>query len=393
MTDRAASGPREGAEVIAAITQISPLVRAAAAAAERAGELSPAVVAAMVEQQLFRLWVPASIGGGELPLLASLEAFEEMSRVDGAAGWAVTIGTGGGLFAAYLDLETAGEIFGPPDALIAGSGAPTGGAEIVDRGYRAHGSWRYASGAPHATWFTANCVLERDGRPLLDPTGAPRIRAMAFPASAVEIAASWDVTGLRATASHDFAAIGQFVPARRSFSVFTDEPREHGPLYRVPFGTIAELSFAAVALGIGRHALEAFLALAPRPGRGGTTPALGERADARIRVAEAEASMRSARAFLYESAAAVWSTVVSDREPGGELERRTRLAAVHAAATAARVTDSLYAAAGMSPLFQHSELGRCWRDAHAVSQHALVASARLEEIGSGLFADASGPAL
>lgn len=332
-----------------------------------------------------RLWVPAAIGRGELALPASLEAFEAMSRVDGAAGWAVTIGTGGGLFAAYLDEPTAAELFGPRDALIAGSGAPGGRAQIVDGGYQAHGAWRFASGAPHATWFTANCVVERDGRPVLDASGAPQIRAMAFPPDGVTVAESWRVSGLRATASQDFAAIWQFVPARRSFSVFTDEPRAPGPLYRVPFATIAELSFAAVALGIARHAIETFAALAAAPRRAGSAPVLSARAGARIRIAEAEATVRSTRAFFYEVAGDTWAAAVAGRALDPNRERLVRLASVHASAAGARVAESLYSAAGMAPLFEDSELGRCWRDAHAVSQHALVSSARYEGIGSGLF--------
>ncbi|MDA0366604.1 MAG: hypothetical protein O2843_12205, partial [Chloroflexi bacterium] len=257
--------------------------------------------------------------------------------------------------------------------------------QIVDGGYRAHGAWRFASGAPHATWFTANCVVERDGHPVLDASGAPLIRAMAFPPDEITVSESWRVSGLRATASHDFAAIWQFVPARRTFSVFTDQPREPGPLYRVPFAAIAELSFAAVALGIARHTIDAFTALAAAPRRGGSAPVLSERADARIRLAEAEAMIRSARAFFYETAADAWAAAVAGRALDGDHERLVRLASVHATAAGARVAESLYSAAGMAPLFEESELGRCWRDAHAVSQHALVSSARYEEIGSGLF--------
>ena len=77
-------------------------------------------------------------------------------------------------------------------------------------GYRAGGEWGFASGAPHATWFTANCVL----------TDAPAgtIRAMTFPAAAVTIEPTWEVSGLRATASHSFSVRTALVRSAYTFS-------------------------------------------------------------------------------------------------------------------------------------------------------------------------------
>src|SRR4051812_23260818 len=152
--------PRDREELLAAVQVVAPVVTSAAAEADRAGRYPAHVIDALTAQRLFRLWIPRSLGGDELPLPASLEVFEAASRLDGAAGWLVTIGTGGGLFAAQFDEETAREIFGPPEALIAGSGAPCGTAVRSKDGYRVEGRWGYASGAHHATSFTANCVLD-----------------------------------------------------------------------------------------------------------------------------------------------------------------------------------------------------------------------------------------
>ena len=113
-------------------------------------------------------------------------------------------------------------LFGPPGALIAGSGAPDGRAERVAGGYRVTGRWRYASGAHYASTFTANCIVTRSGAPQLDASGAPLIRAMAFPPGAVRILPSWQVSGMRGTGSHDFEVADVFVPEHHSFSVFTD---------------------------------------------------------------------------------------------------------------------------------------------------------------------------
>lgn len=206
-------------------------MRAAAEEAERASQAPQHMIDPLHTHGLFRLWIPHAFGGDALPLPASLRAFEEAARLDGSIGFLVMIGVGGGLFGRVMQDEVAAEVFGPPDALVAGSGAP------------------------HATRFTANYVLT--------DTPTPVIWAMTFPAAAVTIEPTWEVSGLRATASHSFSVRNALVPAGYTFSVFTDSPRQPEPLYRYPFGSIAQLAFASVALGIGRHAIDEFAAAAP----------------------------------------------------------------------------------------------------------------------------------
>src|SRR5690606_333711 len=106
------------------------------------------VVNLLVRHRLFRLWIPRRYDGLELTLPDALAVYERAAQIDGSLGWAVMIGAGGGLFAAYLEESAAREIFGPASAVIAGSGAPDGRAERAAGGYRVSGRWRYASGAP-----------------------------------------------------------------------------------------------------------------------------------------------------------------------------------------------------------------------------------------------------
>ena len=273
------------------------------------------VVERIVEAGLFRLWVPRSIDAPELPLPPALEVFEAASRLDGSFGWAVTIGTGGGLFAGALEPATAAEIFRPREALIAGSGKPGGTARPVDSGYLAGGRWTFASGAHHATWFTANCILEGERRS--DGDDGPVIRALAFPANEVEIIETWDPAGMRGTGSHDFRVESSLVPLRRTFGVFDDWPFERGPLYRYPFASIAEMSFGAVALGIGRHAIDEFLALAGSRRSMYTGEPLGDRQGARVRLGEAEALLSAARAWFYRGRPVELGHGRGGRSPGG----------------------------------------------------------------------------
>jgi alkylation response protein AidB-like acyl-CoA dehydrogenase len=207
---------------------------------------------------------------------------------------------------------------------------------------------------------------------------------VAFPAGAVTVGSTWEVSGLRATASHDFAVVDAFVPAAYSFAV-GDVPSGSGPLYRFPFGAIAELSFAAVALGIAHHALDEFAALASTWRLAESGALLRARPAAHEAYARAEASVSAARSWLFELAGTAWNTVEGGRHVSAGGQREMRLAALHATAAAATATQSLYDVAGIAPLFMSSDLGRCVRDLHALTQNAAVSPARLGEVGRELL--------
>ncbi len=365
-----------------ALDAMAPLVASEAARSEREARMTAPVVERIVEAGLFRLWVPRSIDAPELPLPPALEVFEAASRLDGSFGWAVTIGTGGGLFAGALEPATAAEIFRPREALIAGSGKPGGTARPVDSGYLAGGRWTFASGAHHATWFTANCILEGERS---EDDGGPVIRALAFPASEVEIIETWDPAGMRGTGSHDFRVESSLVPLRRTFAVFGDWPCEPGPLYRYPFASIAEISFGAVGLGIGRHAIDEFMALSGSHRSLYSGELLRDRQAVRARLGEAEALVSSARAWFYEVARSSWETVVRGDALSVAEAARVALASTHATASAARACQLLYEAAGSASLAAGSPLARAWRDVHALTQHAAVSPLGYGTAAAGLL--------
>jgi indole-3-acetate monooxygenase len=372
--------------LLAGAEDVLPLVREDAQAAEMRGRLPERVIAAMHERRLFRLWIPRSVGGDELALLPSLRIFETIASADGAAGWAVMIGVGAGLFGGFLERNAAREIFAPHDAVIAGSGSPSGMAVETDGGYRVTGRWSYGSGARYATWFTAGCIVNRaDGRARRTAGGEPLIRAVAVPADEVVIHDTWAVAGLRGTGSEDFEITDRFVPSARTFSVLADAPKENGPLYRFPFFSIAELSFAAVSLGIARHALDEFRTLAQTKRPRGSDSLLRDDPDVQSRYARAEAAVRSARALTYDVAAQAWDETVRGTALSEGRRAGVRLAALDAAHRCAGAVDLLYERAGMTPLFHASAFGRAWRDVHAVTQNMVVSSGLYVDVGRTLL--------
>lgn len=370
--------------MLAHIGELAPLIRSQAAAAEASGRLDPSLVAELKQRRFFRLWIPRSVDGEELDLPSSIQVFEAMSYEDGVVGWTIMIGAGGGLFATLMTPEGAREVYGPPDAVIAGSGAAAGVSHHQAGAYRVEGQWRFASGVHHATWFTANTVVHENGAQLQGPGGTRVIRAVAVPAADVEVLPSWDVTGMRATASLDFAIHGASVPEHHTFDV-ASAPRDPGPLYRYPFGALTSLSTAAITLGIARRALDEWSVFA----RGRTPRAAGEPLSAlpfaAARYAEAWATLESARTFWLAEAEASWATVAAGQSFDDRAAARACLASRHAAASATRAVSLLYDVAGMDVLDRDSPFGRCWRDLHAVRQHSSIAPARFEADGLALL--------
>lgn len=372
--------------LLAGAEEVLPLVRDEAQGNELHGRVSDRLLAALHEKRLFRLWIPRSVGGEELALVPSMRIYETVAQGDGAAGWAVMIGAGAGLFGGFMEHDAAREIFAAPDALIAGSGSPQGTARETQGGYRVSGRWSYASGARNATWFTASCVVQdADGSPRHNEAGEPKIIAVAVPADEVVIFDTWAVAGLRGTGSEDFEIPDRFVPSARTFSVLTGAPREDGPLYRVPFFSIAELSFAAVSLGIARHALDEFRSIAQTKRPGGTGRVLREDPDVQSRFAAAEAAVRASRALAYDVAERIWEEVLRGNTPSERLRADVRLAALDTAHRCARAVDRLYERAGMTPLFTASAFGRAWRDVHAVTQNMVVSAGHYVEVGRTLL--------
>ncbi len=101
----------------------------------------------------------------------------------------------------------------------------------------------------------------------------------------------------------------------------------------------------------------------------GATEPLREQAAIQMDVGRAEAILRSARAFVFEAIEALWQAGET-----GEVTTRdrvlTRMAGSHAVTAAVQVVDMMFAAAGAGGIYERGRLGRCWRDAHAMSHHA-----------------------
>src|SRR5690242_4688422 len=71
---------------------LAPLIDASAAANEAAVTLCPEVVDALHDHGLFRILVPACLGGFEVGAAEAYEIIETAARADGATAWSFMAG-------------------------------------------------------------------------------------------------------------------------------------------------------------------------------------------------------------------------------------------------------------------------------------------------------------
>jgi alkylation response protein AidB-like acyl-CoA dehydrogenase len=220
----------------------------------------------------------------------------------------------------------------------------------------------------------------RNGQPVKTASGAPLMREVFVPASAVRIIDTWDSTGLRGTASHDYTIDDVFVPASRTLW-FQDPPTCERSLYRMPPIAMFATFISAVPLGIARHATEVFVTIA----RGKTmTPSPGvvaERAVAQATVGRAHALVSAGRAYVRGALERLWARVEAGRAP--TLADRAELwtAATHAAHSGLEAVQLLYGASGGDAVYSRCPLDRCLRDARTAVQHVVLQQNNYEYAG------------
>lgn len=334
---------------------------------------------------LHRLCIPAVYGGHEAHPLVLVDVVERLARVDGSAAWCVFIGATSGMTSGFLAADEARAIFGDPMTITAGVFAPRGQAVRAEEkgvaGYRVSGRWQWGSGSRNARWIMGGAlILGDDGKPEMAPEGVPQNRMMIFPADDVIMLDTWDVSGLAGTGSTDFEVKDVFVPASRAVSLISDKPLPL-PLYCFPTFGLLGIGIAGVALGLARGAIDELVALAGGKTPQGASKPLAMRAKAQIDVSEAEALVRSARAFLDVAVNATWDAASRDGAITVEHRRDIRLATTHAVRSAARAVDLMYTLAGGSSVYRSSALQRHFRDVHVATQHMMVSEATYELTG------------
>lgn len=341
-----------------------------AAAAESLGCLTERQLDLIFKNGLFKIFVPKSLGGLEMELPEALRLEEELASLDGSLGWTITLCSGASWFVGFLDPSVVPEVFADATVCFGGSGMAGGVATWQGDGYVVNGDWKYATGAPHNTIFTANCLVMDKAGPVLDPAGNPLVRSFYFRRDEVELMEDWGTMGLKATASHSFRVRDCRVGPERSFLIDPVHAAMDGPIYRFPFVQFAELTLAANYLGMFRKFLDLGLGngLGQEPVQGpGTysTPDLFR---------EAKTVLNAQAEKFYGLADVSWYQLNHTGEIPPSMLDEISLVSRKMVQEGYAMISALYPKTGIRGATCSEPINRVWRDLFTASQHVIFRS-------------------
>jgi alkylation response protein AidB-like acyl-CoA dehydrogenase len=346
------------------------LLRNEAQKAEKEGKLTKSQLNLIYEQNWFKILVPAAYGGGEYSLPDALQLEEALAWADGSTGWLVTLCAGAGWFGGFTNPEFSKKIFSDPKVCIAGSGTATGTAEKTKDGYMVNGEWGHASGSKEATYFTGNCVLTQNGKPILDDKNKKQILSFLFAKNEVTIIDTWNTIGMQATASDSYKVVNLKVKEDRTFKINTTTLKVGGPLYNYPFQQLAEATLAVNISGMALHFIDLYKGIIDtkkiKSGPLFNEPAVEDTFE------KYTSRLTDARTKLYYAVALSWQASLNSKQIKEAILYKVSSGAFELAKRARECVDALYPYCGLSAADKDCEINRVWRDLHTASQHKLL---------------------
>lgn len=373
---------RTPAEVLAAVTSLSALLRESALESERRTRPTEDVVRALDHAGVFRIGIPKELGGYDFGVRDQAEIFMQIARADGSIGWGALGATLPSLCTAFpqvtVDELRRQEWTGP---LVAASvfDSSQGRAEPVAGGWMVTGKWGFASNVQLAGWFLGGVEIRESE----DTTS----RGVALlHRDQYEIRDDWHVMGLAATNSNTVVVPEPvFVPKERTVS--TRALNEHaGNSQRgyAPAAAIVPLMLS-LAVGVARGALDEFVEQARRRRPMGLAyDSLSTTPSAQVTLAKADAEVRTAEMVVRSEADRI------DGNGGAEFGTRDMNAAFVLAGSVARrcaeVVDLLQWTIGGSTAALTNPIQRAVRDLHVLNTHYnMRLDVHAENYGADLF--------
>ena len=363
-----------------AARHLVPMIRAQADEIDRTRCLPRPVFEAIYDAGLFRLGMPRAIGGLQADLPTHVRVIEELAKADASTAWVINQNAVFATLAARLPEAVARAIWiDVPRSVASNTPAPTAQAVVVPGGYRVTGKQGFSTGCRHASWIASQAQVIENGQPR-SRDGKPEVRYCFVPVAQVELIDTWNVRGMRGTGTHHFAIEDVFVPAERSVLARGATVLDDGALYRGPFTLHFAAGDAAVALATARGFMDEFYTLAGSKAPRASPGLLRDQSIPQHAIGQAEATLRSARAFLMEAVDDMWREATAG-PVGTEARARLRLAATHGIRAAAEAIGSLYPLCGASIIFEGSRMHRSFQDIHVMTQHVQARLSHYELVG------------
>ncbi|MET0899898.1 MAG: acyl-CoA dehydrogenase family protein [Mycobacterium sp.] len=352
------------------------LVRAEAGESERLRTLSPPVVDALWDSGLMTAFNPYAAGGVEPSFAEMIDTWIEMAWQDGSFGW-TGIANLPSSFAAASYLPDAGfaEVFtaNTNQVTMGGQFAPNGQGVVTDDGYRLTGAWNFGSGTGHSAYIAAGFIPTDNGEIRWISEGIPELMVALLPRHEVTFTDGWHVQGLKGTGSYDYNVADVFVPAVRTFRLFSREPlRGKAAAGRMGMMPVTAAGHAAWALGVAKSMLDDVEELAATKFRMSDLAALASRPTFQKDLAHHVAAWRAARLLVLDTFGSVEAAVDADEALTPAMRADMRVAAVYATDVSRACAEWAHLAAGTTSIREGSRLERAFRDIYTGTQHAFI---------------------
>jgi alkylation response protein AidB-like acyl-CoA dehydrogenase len=371
-------------ELIKRARAIAPIIREHNSDAERNRRVAAPVLDALNRAGLQQMFAPQSLGGLEVDPLTCARVVEEVALSDSAAGWALQSGNVNAWWASRLPEQGVDEIFAASRyGIVAAAFHPPQRARETGDGFVVSGRAPLASMVHDAEWILLSAIIMDGDAPRMTEFG-PAMIAFILRTSDVEVLDTWYTLGMRGTDSNDVAFTDVAVPAHRTFPlapVYTPNKYFEGPLYRYPASPIIGLFSASVLLATARNAISTVMDLATKKTPFGSMKSISERGTAQSTIANAEADLRSARAFFHDTLREAWERTAAGETNTLEHKATLLLSAIHAVRSSAKVTDAMHRLAGSTGIYTRNPLERYFRDTSTLRHHGFVSENKLEAIG------------
>lgn len=362
--------------VVGLARDLRDLVREHAEDSERLRTLCPEIVDGMWACGLMTAFNPVPAGGVEPTFAEMIETWIEMAWQDGSFGW-VGIANLPSSFAAACYLPDAGfaEVFTAHDNQVTMGGQffPNGQGVATAGGYRLSGAWSFGSGTGHAQYVAAGFLPMDAGEIRWAGDGVPDMQVAVLPREEVTFTDGWFVQGLKGTGSYDYRVDDVFVPAERTFPLFSRTPHRGGsPATRMGLMPVTAAGHAAWALGVAKSMLDDVGELAATKFRMSDMASLASRPTFQKGLAHHTAAWRAARLLVLDAFTTAEAAVAAGDDLTPALRADMRVAAVFATDTARACAEWAHLVAGTDAIREGRRLERAFRDIYTGTQHAFI---------------------
>ncbi|MEO7289479.1 MAG: acyl-CoA dehydrogenase family protein [Jatrophihabitantaceae bacterium] len=370
-------------QVIEAVAELAGRIRDRGLEIEQAGRVPPDIVAGLHQAGVFRLWLPAELGGFEADPADVVTVVQALAEADGSTGWCAATGVASNVAGGLLPEPGARQVFRTGAELCGGALMPGGRAvRQPDGSFVVDGQWSFGSGTLHCDWIIGGAVVVDGAAPA---GSAPAARAVVMPRAQIEFLDNWQVLGLSGTGSVDYRATGITVPAEHTVDLANMVAWPAGAMWQIPLRSLLYPILGAVPLGIGRRAIAELTELASARTRYGSARRLADRDVLQAELARAHALVGSGQAYLAASLHRLRELADRGLVPGAGDRAMARLAAVHATEQAITAVQLCFRAAGTAGIASTSALQRALRDVHTAGQHYALSGPGYELAGRVLL--------